>query len=80
MCNNRVLSSQIMFIINNTKMTAGISVRNRPRRSSARCMKYISPRAALHNAMISRITTSYAVEEIRKAKKTSARKMPISTK
>src|SRR5215472_10034480 len=80
MCNRRTLSDQNIFIISNTKIVTGIRVRNSPRFSSAKCMKYMSPNPALHTARRSKITTRVPVEKPRNARNTSTRKIPISTK
>src|SRR5215470_10887343 len=80
MCNSRTLSDQNIFIIRSTKMVTGIKVRSRPRRSSARCMKYISPSVALQIASRSRTTTSVPVAKCWKDRNTSTRKMASSMK
>lgn len=46
MWSRRKLSDQIMFIINITKMVAGIRARRKLRRSFRRCIKYMTARPA----------------------------------
>lgn len=45
MCSKRKLSDQIIFIINRTKMVAGMSDQKKLRRSSIMCIKYMTASA-----------------------------------
>jgi len=53
-----------MFIMSSTKMTAGIKVRNRLRRSCAKCIKYITANAPPQTASASKTASKVVVDKL----------------